>query len=170
MSVIINVDKKVLPYRIRRAMPILGLAIASLLPCACSKDKELVNPEKPVAPVDTVDNRYDVTVKWGWGIASADASNEITTYITDPNVRNIILESNGHDWAGTASCGDIMEKKINPMLNAAANSKEKLIHCGNIYRPLMRNKTQEEYIQSQKDSTILANLGYKILSPIYTLR
>lgn len=165
MSVIINVDKKVLLYRIRRAMPILGLAGASLLPCACSKDKEPMNPEKLV---DTVDNRYDVTVKWSRATYVEDVVPTIATASINPDVRYIVLESTSDfDWRGGVDVNRILTVYVKPMI-AAALAPEKLKHRGDIYRPLIRNSTTDEYSYQKEDSATLSNLGYRILSPIYS--
>lgn len=168
MSVIINVDKKVLLYRIRRAMPILGLAGASLLPCACSKDKEPVNPEKPATPVDTVDNRYDVTVEWSRETYVEKVSPTIASASINPDVRYIILQTkDSYDWGGGVDVNRILTIYVRPMIATAALAPEKVKHRGDIYRPLIRNSSSAEYLYQREDSATLCSLGYRILSPIY---
>ena len=164
---VINVDKKVLLYRIRRAMPILGLAGASLLPCACSKDKEPVNPEQPVAPVDTVDNRYDVTVNWGYSTYLERLTPTIAAAAANPDVRYVILESDGSNWGGALTVSDLRNILVQPMIDACAVAPNKLKHQGTIYRPSIHGRTSEEYKQQQQDSAFLANLGYSLVDPLY---
>ena len=87
--------KKVFPYNIKRALPVLGLAGASLFMAGCNKDDEPTVPTEPITPtVDVVLTFSSIRYE---DILYIDENGErypselIKSYVKDPNVRAVYL-------------------------------------------------------------------------------
>lgn len=133
---------KKIPYKIKTLIPILGLAGASMF-SACERDE-------PIPQHDTIytfgrGNWFDAQEEQNI-IASADSA----------TVRYVILESDGKTYHGgtvrvTAGNMKLLIKRI------PAEKQQKVKGSG-----ILRNMT----INSQEDSTYLANMGFKFVDAI----
>ena len=93
--------KKALPYNIKKALPVLGLAGASLFMAGCNKDDEPVVPTMDlVVEIDQLNS----------GILFYDDENDvrhpskmIQEYVADPKVRTIYLVPNDNWYNFIAS-------------------------------------------------------------------
>lgn len=102
--------KKIFPYNIKKAVPMLALAGATLLP-ACKK----IENEKPYTGP-----KHDVELPFTLGTADNRLAPEILTqYIKDPSVGTIYLIAEG-DWS-VLYCNNIaiMRDNFQKIMNAS---------------------------------------------------
>lgn len=136
-----RLTKKV-PYKLKTLIPILGLAGASMF-SACERNE-------PIPQHDTIytfgrGNWFDAQEKQNI-IASADSA----------TVRYVILESDGKTYyGGTVRVSALNMKKL--IKQIPAEKQQKVKGSG-----ILREMT----IDSQEDSTYLANMGFKFVDAI----
>jgi len=95
---------KILPYKLRRVLPILGLAGATIALNGCSKDDEQIA-------------QHDVVYTWG-------AKNFSEIWPTDNliesakrrDVRNVILQSDGKSWRYAFNEQEILDDYLNTLM------------------------------------------------------
>ena len=153
-----KVLNKITPYSIKRAVPVLGMAFATMLG-GCKKHE---TPEPKPTP------KFERTFVWGIYMNLNDFINKVSASADSAQVAKIILQSSGEDWGGGGTVSEFVNLLIDPVTNACGKNKHKLTHTGTILRPCIRNNTPEEYAAQQADSAKLANLGYTIVKPLYS--
>ena len=136
-----RLTKKV-PYKLKTLIPALGLAGASMF-SACERDE-------PIPQHDTIytfgrGNWFDAEEKQNI-IASADSA----------AVRYVILESDGKTYYGGTVRVSAFNMKL--LINKIPAEKQQKVKGSGI----LRNMT----INSQEDSTYLANMGFKFVDAI----
>lgn len=131
-----------IPYKIKALIPVLGLAGASIF-SACERNE-------PIPQHDTIytfgPERWLTEQEEQNIIASADSA----------TVRYVILENNGKTYNGSTVrvCAGNMKLLIKRI---PAEKQQKVKGSG-----ILRNMT----INSQEDSTYLANMGFKFVDAI----
>lgn len=138
--------KKFVPYKIRRALPMLGLAAGSMLMPSCSNDDE---PDVPVPP-------HDTTYTWGLGNFKDPVLKEKIRASSDSaSVVHIILKSDGKSWGGTYNETEFRYLVIEPLIQAGGeNTRNKFKGAGTI---------KHVYTHDQEDYDWLVNFGYDII-------
>lgn len=101
-----QVLKKIIPYKVRRALPILGIAAGSMFMSSCSNDND--EPQVP---------QHDVELKFSVGEYDNIKSSIIKSHADNPAVRHIYLCVEGDflnfDADGINNMRNGMEKRIN---------------------------------------------------------
>ena len=131
--------KKTIKYNLKRILPMLGIAGATLLPVAC---------KKPLVQHDTTYtwNPYDWnTVKLGTAAAASADSAE---------VRYVFLKNDGTSFEGCPTT--LVLKSINKVINYVAPENQHKIRGAGTLNEIGVGSDQERL-----DSTKLANMGFK---------
>ena len=152
-----KVLNKITPYSIKRAVPVLGMAFATMLG-GCKKHE---TPEPKPTP------KFERTFVWGKTISSKDLAGIVAASADSVQVVKIVLQCDGKDWGGNSDVSQIITNKLNPIFDACGKNQSKITHTGNIDRPRMRIDTPELYKSQQADSAKLVKMGYTITDPIY---
>jgi len=145
-----KIMKNIVPYKIRLALPMLGLAAGSMLMSSCSNDDE---PDVPVPQHNTVyvwghDNFKDPVLKQKIR-ASADSA----------SVVNIILKSDGKTWASVYDENEFRYLVIEPLIQAGGEqNRHKFKGAGTIKHVILAHKEDYEW---------LTNFGYEIIPSTY---
>lgn len=130
------------PYKIKTLIPILGLAGASMF-SACERNE-------PIPQHDTIytfgPERWFTLQEEQNIVASADSA----------TVRYVILENNGKTYYGSTVRVPAGNMKL--LINKIPAEKQQKVKGSGI----LRNMT----INSQEDSTYLANMGFKFVDAI----
>lgn len=154
-----KVLNKITPYSIKRAVPVLGMAFATMLG-GCKKHE---TPEPKPTP------KFERTFVWGHAISAKELSQLVAASADSVQVVKVILQSDAFDWGWGSTTTDLLNKKVMPMVEACSpEGRKKLVHRGTIVRPLMDKSDPETYKKCQADSATLANMGYEFLNPGYT--
>lgn len=110
---------KKVPYKLKRLIPMLGLAGATLLPTACEKDDEI--------------SMHDTTYMWGrnyWDeVWPAD---NVCASADSVQVRHVILRNNGSYWGDAYTCEDIRKELTNIINNVTPANRHKLKGSGKL--------------------------------------
>lgn len=134
---------KKIPYKIKTLIPALGLAGASMF-SACESNEPVIKQHDTIYTFGP-GNWFDAQEKQNI-IASADSA----------TVRYVILESSGESFHGGGS-SVIVSNIIILLDKIPETNKNKLKGAG-----ILREMT----IDSQEDSTYLANMGFKFVDAI----
>ncbi len=141
--------KKFVPYKIRRALPMLGLAAGSMLMPSCSNDE----PDAPVPP-------HDTTYIWGHdNFKDPELKKKIRASADSASVVNIILKSDGNTWASAYSEKEIRYLVVEPLIEAGGEhnrhkfkGKGPITHINIVY---------------PEDNQWLVDFGYVIIPSTY---
>lgn len=138
-----NILNKIIPYGIRRALPILGIAAAAIFFSSCNKSDS--DPVHDTTYTWGRDNFYDSAAKLKAQIrASADSA----------SVRYIILKSDGESWAGLLNENDIRYVVVEPLIQAGGEyNRHKFKGAGTI---------KHVTIEYPEDNKWLTAFGYTI--------
>lgn len=108
---------KKVPYKLKRLIPMLGLAGATLLPTACEKEEPL----------------HDTTYMWGrsyWEeIYPAD---NVCASADSVQVRNVILKNNGTNWGGGYTAEEIRDYLLMTVNQVPEQNRHKLRGAGKL--------------------------------------
>ena len=137
--------KKIIPYKLRRALSMATIAGATLLPVACEK-------EEP---------QHDTTYVWGcYDWSKIWPADKVAASADSASVRNVFLENDGVSLSGL----DVSFIKISlePVINAVTpENRYKVRGAGNL---------RHLYITDKNDRTWLSQFGFKIVEPRYKQR
>lgn len=148
--------KQIIPVKMRMALPILGIAGASLC-VSCNE----IEPEPEPTPTHTT------TYVWGpHSIGTpSDLAKKVRASADSTTVSKVILQSDGDKWNGR-SVSDIYDKVVKVIIDDCRHP-EKLGHTGDIKTAGMYDQKPGQYEQCQRDSTALAALGYKFTNTLH---
>ena len=136
-----RLTKKV-PYKLKTLIPILGLAGASMF-SACERDE-------PIPQHDTI-------YTFGYGEwFDAEEKQNIVASADSATVRYVILENNGDTY--NRSTVRLLAGNMKLLINKIPVEKQQKVKGSGILR--------EMTINSQEDSTYLANMGFKFVDAI----
>lgn len=144
--------KKYVPYKLKRALPILGLAGASMF-AACDKQEK----EIPVPLHDTV-------YEWGMhNMANMLPSGPIKASADSASVRYVIIKCSG-DWGYAFSTKNVREHWIEPLFaRPRPENVHKIKGAGYMYRLVLTtaNEADDEHAQFLKD------FGFELIDAEY---
>ena len=143
---------KTLPYKLKRTLPILGIAGASLL-AGCNKDDEPTPPglHDTVYTWDDVLNIPIVDV-----CMSADSANVN---------RVILMYDGGPAWFQVSTLKDFLQNRV--ISEVTLQNQYKIRGDGVIPEMIMGARNAASLYQSKVDSTWLANFGFTLINPVY---
>lgn len=146
-----KVLNKIIPYKIRRALPILGIAAGSMFMSSCSNDE----PDVPM---------HDTTYTWGYdNFRDPQLPAKIRASADSASVRNIILKSDGVSWGSAYNENEIRYLIVEPLIQAGGEqNRHKFKGTGTI---------KHINIESPIDNQWLTDFGYDIIPstlPSYT--
>lgn len=138
--------KKIIPYKIRRILPIAGIAAMGMALPSCDKDDEPV-------PI------HDTVYTWGMdmfhdGVATFPEK-QIRASADSASVRYIILKSDGKSWGGAFNEHDFRTKVIEPMISfGGEKNRHKFKGAGTL---------KHVYPRYPEDKQWLIDFGYTII-------
>lgn len=149
---------KVTPYSIKRAVPVIGMAMATLFG-GCKK----AEPEIVPTP------QFKRTILWGNSQGSIKKMTPRVGATADSiEVKKVTMQYDDGDLGGALSTSEVLNDCIMVLVNSAKpENRYKFEHRGNIYRPGMNDRDPERYARHQADSAELVRMGYTIEKPIY---
>lgn len=139
-----QVLKKIIPYKVRRALPILGIAMGSMFMSSCSKDE----PDVPI---------HDTTYTWGMDnfYNNAKLNAQIRASADSASVRYVILKSDGLSWGGAYNENEFRYKVVEPLIQAGGEkNRHKFKGAGTI---------KHVFIKYPEDNKWLTDFGYTII-------
>ncbi len=141
--------KKTVPYKLRRILPILGLAGASLLP-ACSKDDE---------PPHDITLEFYETLRYSY-YSEIDSKEQLQAYAADKSIANIYLyvtEKNDYTFCDESNLASLHlylknRIKISPKIHGSGNFKLPvgMIHPVDSMWFVNNGWTINQHLQNQK--------------------
>ena len=136
---------RVIPYKLKRLIPMAMIAGATIAPSSCSKEKE---PEPP---------HHDTTYIWGvHNMQSGVFGPKITASIDSTTVDHVIMLNDGESWR-LATPGSVL-RNINWILNkVTSDNKEKIRWAGTLNGLIL----DASNLQTYQDSAKLAEMGFK---------
>ena len=145
---------KTLPYKLKRILPIFGIAGASLL-AGCNKDDE----PTPPGLHDTV---YTWTMDDMLHIPIAD----VCMSADSANVNRVILRYvGGPAWLKVSTLKNFLQNTI--ISEVTLQNQYKIRGDGEIPEMVMEAYTDADLVKSKEDSVWLTNFGFKLTKPIY---
>lgn len=140
-----KVLKKVIPYQVRRALPILGIAMGGMFMSSCHDDDEPKIKQHDTTYTWGIDNFYNNTKLNAQIRASADSA----------SVRYVILKSDGKSWGGAFNENDFHYQVIEPFIRAGGEeNRHKFKGAGTI---------KYVTIKYPEDNKWLTDFGYDII-------
>lgn len=151
--------KKVLPYKLRRVLPILGFAGATL--AGCSKDDE-----------PTI-QQHDTVYVWGRDdVSQVWPTDNINASADSVQVRRVILQMNDTRWGsdvnGVGGADDcwILNEYVTPLWdNIKESNRHKVIFKGpayNVEKPTTDEQKQAHYILENNFGIFHAYVGHAL--------
>lgn len=136
---------KVIPYKLKRLIPMAMIAGATMAPSSCSKEKE---PEPP---------HHDTTYIWGvYNMQSGVFGPKITASIDSTTVDHVIMLNDGVSWK-YATPGIVLRSIENILERVTSDNKDKIQWTGTL-QDLVLSDSNPKTIQ---DSIKLAQMGFK---------
>lgn len=142
---------KTLPYKLKRTLPILGIAGASLL-AGCDKDNE---PDMGL---------HDTVYKWPYlqDIPVVD----VCMSADSANVRYVMLQYDGVGLnMSVTTLKDFLQNRV--ISEVSLQNQYKIRGTGEIPSVIMGAQNGEKLRKSRADSTWLANFGFTLTRVIY---
>lgn len=143
---------KTLPYKLKRVLPILGIAGASLL-AGCNKDDE------PTPP-----GLHDTVYTWPYlqDIPVVD----VCMSADSANVRYVMLQYDGVGLSmSVTTLKDFLQNRV--ISEVTLQNQYKIRGTGEIPSVIMGAQNGEKLRKSRADSTWLANFGFTLTRVIY---
>ena len=148
--------KKTVPYYLKRALPVLGLAGATLF-TSCEKDE-------PTIPL------HDTIYVWGTNnMTQIFPTDNVVASADSTSVRTVYLHSDGVWWGGAFNMNELREWVLEPVLNdIPERNRHKIRGAGIINGPLFRTDDKQMFTKQYEDSVWLSKMGFIIKDPIYS--
>ena len=146
---------KTVPYYLKRALPVLGFAGATLF-TSCEKDE-------PTIPL------HDTTYVWGTNnMAQIFPTDNVVASADSTSVRTVYLHSDGV-WGWALDMTELREWVLEPVLNdIPEHNRHKIKGSGIINGPVFRTDDKQMFTKQYEDSVWLSKMGFIIKDPIYT--
>lgn len=135
--------KKIIPYKIRRILPIAGIAAMGMALPSCDKDDEPV-------PI------HDTVYTWGFkNFSDPKLKKNIRASADSASVRNIILKSDGKSWGGAYNENELRYLVIETYIQAGGEqNRHKFKGTGTI---------KDVFAKYPEDNKWLTDFGYTII-------
>ena len=148
--------KKTVPYYLKRALPVLGLAGATLF-TSCEKDE-------PTIPL------HDTIYVWGTNnMTQIFPTDNVVASADSTSVRTVYLHSDGVWWGGAFNMNELREWVLEPVLNdIPERNRHKIRGAGIINGPLFRTDDKQMFTKQYEDSVWLSKMGFIMKDPIYS--